>query len=623
MGVSGCGKTTIGKLLAGQSGLPFFDADDYHPEENIMKMRNGIPLNDEDREPWLIKLASLLIGRESKGGAVLACSALKEKYRSQLQKDLKEKIYWVHLEGTKEVLQERLQKRSHAYMSPSLLSSQLEALERPAYALHIPVTLSPEKIVEEIISKIKHMQNDLSEFGIVGLGVMGKNLALNLLDKGVKLAVYNREVPSKEVEVARSFAGRNPLCRGYDDLYLFAAALQRPRKILLMIQAGEAVDSIIRQLAPHLQEGDLLMDGGNSHFLDTRRRMDALSEKGISYLGVGVSGGEEGARYGPSVMPGGTAKGYEHAAGYLELLAAKDYSGKPCCTYVGPEGSGHFVKMVHNGIEYAEMQIIAEIYFILKHLPGMSNEKMREVFHGWEKEGLGSFLLEITQDILVKKEGQEFLLDKILDAAEQKGTGGWSVKAAMDLGVPLSTITEAVVARMLSSIKEQRMKASALYGVQHGNFQISPDQLRNAYRAARLINHAIGFNMIREASLRYSWNLNLSEISRIWTNGCIIRSPLMESLSLYFKESSQLMVHPEVAGQLKDSWNDLATAVSGGLQNGLALPVLSSSLNYFLGYINGDSPANLIQAQRDYFGAHTYRRKDSGEDKYFHTEWMA
>lgn len=624
MGVSGSGKTSIGQILASRLSLPFFDADDFHSKENKDKMRNGIALNDADREPWLIQLSSLLQDQEMKSGCVLACSALKEKYREILKKEVKS-IAWVYLEGTKEVLQERLQKRSHAFMSPALIDSQLATMEKPSYALTIPITLTPEKIIEEIIDKIKSPMKTKKQFGLIGLGVMGRNLALNLLDKGVALSVFNRHIPGKEEDVAKKFAAENPQSSGYDDLALFVSSLEKPRKIFFMIKAGEAVDELLTQLIPMLEKGDVLMDGGNSHFLDTKRRSAMLSDIGIEYLGVGVSGGEEGARKGPSIMPGGKQEAYRQVAPFFELISAKDKNNKPCCTYVGPEGAGHFVKMVHNGIEYAEMQIIAEIYYLMKNSQEYTPEKMIQTFEAWEKEGLGSFLLEITKDILRKKEGNELLLDKILDAAEQKGTGGWSVKTAMDLGIPLSTITDAVTARILSSFKSARVKADQMYKIKDGapKLQISEQQLKHAYKAARIINHAIGFGMIYETSKYYGWKVNQSELARIWTNGCIIRSAFMENLIGSFQNQDQLLLQPQMVEALRTSWKDLSVTVSQGLQSGLALPVLSASLNYFLGYVSAESPANLIQAQRDFFGAHTYRRIDKGEQEYFHTVWKS
>lgn len=465
---------------------------------------------------------------------------------------------------------------------------------------------------------------DLKQFGVVGLGVMGRNLALNFLDKGFSLSVFNRQIPNKEVDIAQLFAAENAYSTGFDDFSAFVASLEKPRKILIMVNAGKPVDDVIEHLVPYLEEGDILMDGGNSHFLDTQKRFASLKEKGIQYLGVGVSGGEEGARKGPSIMPGGSQEGYKIVAPFFEAVSAKDKQNKPCCAYSGPDGAGHFVKMVHNGIEYAEMQILAELYYVMRTLSKDTPEEIASTLGRWQKEGEGSFLLEITQQILRKKEGDGLLLDKIVDAAEQKGTGGWSLKAALDLGVPLDTISAAVSARMTSSKKKKRVETSAKYEGLTEEIKVgkaTEEELKNAYIAARTINHVIGFAMLYEASQQFGWNLNLSEIARIWTNGCIIRSELIEKLGIYLKEEPQLLLHSEIEKRLKKSWVGLSQIVSKGLQKGLALPVLSASANYFLGAVTANSPANLIQAQRDFFGAHTYQRVGEPENQYFHTHW--
>lgn len=464
----------------------------------------------------------------------------------------------------------------------------------------------------------------LKQFGLIGLGVMGRNLAQNFLDKGVTMAVYNRQVAGIEVDVAKRFAIDHPHSEGFDDWGNFVASLETPRKMLIMVNAGKAVDTVLEGLLPHLSKGDVIMDGGNSHFLDTQRRQETLSAKGILYLGIGISGGEEGARRGPSIVPGGSLEAYHLVAPFLEKITAKDKSGKPCCTYAGPGGAGHFVKMIHNGIEYAEMQILAEVYTLLRHFIGYTPEKIAALLKQWQEEGEGSFLLEITQHILHKKENGELLLDKIVDAAEQKGTGGWSTKAALDLTVPLDSIYAAVSARISSAAKARRVETSKHYAGLSNQLQVQPfttQDLKSAYIATRILNHAIGINTLLEASIQYNWGLNLSEVARIWTNGCIIRSELIAQLSNYLQTEEQLLVHPEIVKKLTTHWPALAQVVSKGLQKGIALPVMSSSLNYFLSATTANSPANLIQAQRDYFGAHTYKRVDGPDNQYFHTNW--
>lgn len=464
------------------------------------------------------------------------------------------------------------------------------------------------------------------QLGLLGLGVMGKSLALNFLEKGIHLSVYNRQVPGLEVDLAQHFVIENPEATGFDDMQAFVASLEVPRKVFLMVNAGKAVDSVIEQLLPYLQAGDIVMDGGNSHFIDTQRRTLVLQEKGIYFMGIGVSGGEEGARRGPAIMAGGNTEAYDQVSTLLDLIAARDKLGKPCSAYMGPEGAGHFVKMVHNGIEYAEMQILAEIYSLSKELMGYEEEDIARLLSHWQIEGEGSFLLEITQYILRKKEDGELLLDKIVDAAEQKGTGGWSLKAALDMGIPLDTISAAVSARMASALRDERVHRHSFYPTLGKSIDVIPpteEELKGAYIAARIVNHVVGFGLLRQASIQYNWNLHLGEIARVWTNGCIIRSELIEKLSKCLDEEKDLLVHPNIVETLSSTWWPLSHVVSKGFQKGLALPVLSASLNYFLSSTKARSSANLIQAQRDYFGAHTYRRIDRPEDHYFHTHWTS
>lgn len=473
--------------------------------------------------------------------------------------------------------------------------------------------------------------SDKSEFGLIGLGVMGKSLAQNIAGKDIRLSVYNRHVPGKEEFIARDFVAQHAQwtnIKGFDDIKPFIDSLQKPRKILLMINAGQAVDIVIETLLPHLDKGDIIIDGGNSHYKDTSSRAMALESKGMYFIGTGISGGEEGALKGPSMMPGGNRKAYEHVGKYLEMISAKDKAGKPCCTYIGPQGAGHFVKMVHNGIEYAEMQIVAEIYHLLRYHAQVEPEAIAATFQSWKEEGFSSYILEITIDILKTKEDGNILLDKIVDAAKQKNTGGWTVEAAFELGVPLNTISEAVMARLLSSKKTERVSAMEIY--QNGKSASTPEklsfadfteQLKNTYEASRIVNHAIGFDLLERASAEYDWDLNLSEIARIWTNGCIIRSTLMERLVKILTKKVPVLQHPDIVNQMKNAVKDLSKSVSAGLLNGHPLPVLSASLNYFLSYTSGQSPANLIQAQRDYFGAHTYQRVDKPLTEHFHTEW--
>ena len=626
MGVSGCGKTTIGARLAEKLGLPFYDADHFHPQSNIEKMKAGIPLNDQDRTPWLKDLAINLQQWEKQGGAVLACSALKEQYRQILQGDLQ--VNWIYLDGTRELILARLEARKMHYMSPAMLNSQLEALEKPSYGLHVDISDSPENIVQHILTKVNNMTPPI-EFGVLGLGVMGNSLALNLAEKGIRVAVYNRHVPGKEEDIANKMIAENPsfpTLTGFDKLEEFIQALEKPRKILLMIYAG-AVDEQLHQLMGMLEPGDVVIDGGNSHYKDTIHRTALLAAKEILFVGTGISGGEEGARRGPSIMAGGSERGYVLTAKFLETIAAKDKSGNPCAAYIGPGGAGHFVKMVHNGIEYAEMQLLAEVYGLLRNLVKLTPDELVTVLQNWQNKDLGSYLLQITIEILQKREGDELLLDLIMDQAGQKGTGGLSINAALEYGVPYSPLSEAVMARSLSALKAARLNAASLYPQLPVTDEIDRNRfvesLENAYRAGRIINHDIGFNLIQEAARHHHWELDLSEIARIWTNGCIIRSLLMEDLSELLKTDENILTSATIVKQMTGLQKDFAYAVSQGIQNGIALPVLSAALNYFLGYITADSPANLIQAQRDYFGAHTYTRRDKPAGEYFHTKWKS
>lgn len=624
MGVSGSGKTTIGEKLAGVLGLPFYDADNFHPQANIEKMTSGTPLTDDDRLPWLEELAKNIKLWNNGPGAVLACSALKEEYRTILRDGIP--VSWIYLHGSRDMIQQRLESRRGHYMSTALLNSQLETLEKPAYGIHTDISGSADEIVREIIIKIDNMKA-ACDFGIIGLGVMGKSLALNLAGKGVRVAVYNRHVPGKEEGIAEAMvSGNTETCNlmGFDKLEEFVRALERPRKMLLMIYAG-AVDIQIEELLPFLEAGDVIIDGGNSFYRDTSRRAVALEERGIYYLGTGISGGEEGARKGPSVMAGGSKRAYELSGKYLELIAARNQQGVICAAYVGPNGAGHFVKMVHNGIEYAEMQLLAEVYHLLRHLLKLSPEEIVSVFSDWQKGGLDSYLLEITIEILQKKEDGKLLIDSILDQAEQKGTGGLSVGAALEYGVPYGSLSEAVMARALSAMKNKRIGASGMYKQEQLVGEINKPEfisgLMNAYKACRIINHEIGFNLMTEASAQNKWDLKLNEIAAIWTNGCIIRSALMNELAVILSRNDSILIAPEIVPVMKDAQKDFAEIVSLGLRNNFSLPVLSAALNYFLGFITAESPANLIQAQRDYFGAHTYRKKDKPADQYFHTNW--
>jgi 6-phosphogluconate dehydrogenase len=624
-GVSGSGKTTIGSLLSKRTRLPFFDADDFHPSSNIEKMTQGIPLTDHDRAPWLENLANHILEWEKEGGAILACSALRENYRQTLQ--VSQNIHWIHLYGEKGILEERLNNRKDHYMNPGLLDSQLATWEEPEYGLHLNVAGTPEELGSSIIKYLKNFDMK-SKIGIIGMGVMGKSLALNFISNTISTSVYNRTVQGKEEKIASTFAEENLdlNLRGYDDLGEFLQSLESPKKILLMIPAGSAIDQQLDQLSGFLEKGDIVIDGGNSFYEDSNRRVSEMQEKGIHYLAMGVSGGEEGALKGPSLMPGGNNEAFEQVEDYLKSIAAKDKNGNACMTYVGPEGSGHFVKMVHNSIEYGEMQAIAEVVHLLRFGLRLNPLEISRIMRNWLNDGLQSYLLEITADILAVKEGEEYLLDLILDAAGQKGTGGWSLITALNHHVPYSPLAEAVTARQLSSQKTKRSELSKLFNHSFRAFGedkvILMERVKNAYMLCRIINHETGYSLMKEVSDKYSWNLNFSEISRIWTNGCIIRSGLMEELVEVYQETDSLLRHKKFISKVKELKKDLTYIIGLGLSHDFALPVFSASANYLLGRIIENSSANLIQAQRDYFGAHTYQRKNDASGAFYHTDWQ-
>ncbi len=626
-GVSGVGKTTIGLLLSAKLGIPFYDADDFHPPENVRKMAEGIPLRDEDRSFWLQSLAVNIAKWNKEGGAVLACSALKEQYRKILQSIPQKEITWIFLHSEFEIILGRLSTRKNHYFKPSLLQSQYDALEFPSYGIHINVNKPENKIIEEIMENLN--TTNKSEIGLLGLGVMGKSLAVNLATRGVRVSVYNRHVDKLEVDIAKDFATANENLFAFpwfDELQGFVDSLERPRNIILMVNAGKTVDIVINNLLPFLEEGDLIIDGGNSFYKDTILREQKLKEEGILFLGTGISGGEEGAKKGPSIMPGGSVQAYERVEEMLGKIAAKDKNGKPCSTYIGPDGAGHFVKMLHNGIEYGEMQLIAEFYHYLRFGFQLPPEEIADIFEKWNYE-MQSYLLEISVEILKKKEGDEYLIDKILDAAKQKGTGGWSTNAALELGVSFDTITAAVMARTISAKKIERQQAMQVYEISPLSKKIDDQnqysKLFSAYKAGSIINHAIGFSLLTEASNTFAWNLNLSEIARVWTNGCIIRSAFMEELIEIFidEPTENLLLHPTIVDSMKKNKDALTAVTTEALQAGYPNPVLSAAANYFLAYISGQSSANMIQAQRDFFGAHTYERTDKPRGEFFHTIW--
>ena len=613
MGVSGSGKSSIGQLLANELSIPFIDADDHHPPSNIKKMSQGIPLQDSDRFPWLDILHEIAV-KHIGSGCVIACSALKEIYRTQLNKSIESSVEWIYLKGSYDLIFERMNSREGHFMGAEMLKSQFDTLEAPKNAIDIDIANSPTVIIEKIKSYLMK-----TEIGVFGLGVMGKSLSRNLARNGFSVSLYNRHVDEKEENIAKDFQAEYPELKQslpFDDLKSFVQSMETPRKIILMVYAG-SIDSVLGSLGEVLEAGDIVIDGGNSHFEETNRRIDSMKEKGLVFIGTGISGGEEGALKGPSIMPSGDEAAYLKVQKYLETISAKDSDGKPCCTYVGRQGSGHFVKMIHNGIEYVEMQLIAECYSILKN-QGQSNDEIAAVFEEWMKD-LGSYLLGITVDILRKKEGNQYLLDIILDKAGNKGTGKWATGSVANSGEPATMIPAALFARYLSFFKEKREEAAKIFSTTSTGDDVSILQLKEAYQFSRIINHHQGFALIERVSTQNNWNVDLSAIARIWTEGCIIKSDFMKDLVEHLKtDGSILLKFSEI---IQKTHASAKSVIIESIKKELHIPCLMESVNFFHGIKTAKSTANVIQAQRDYFGAHTYKKLDDVSGKSYHTEW--
>lgn len=619
MGVSGSGKSTVGKLLAEDLNIPFFDGDDFHPKSNIIKMSRGQALTDEDRFGWLQSLNSLAKKQLEKNSCIIVCSALKNKYRELLSKDIQNNTKWIFLQGSFEEITNRINKRKNHFMNSEMLKSQFDILEEPKDAIKIDINLKPK----EIIALVKNQLESKSEFGLFGLGVMGKSLCRNLANNGFKISMFNRHIDGLEVDVAKTFKTTyselsNALT--FDDIPAFVNSLEKPRKIMLMVNAGKTIDDVIEDLLPHLSKKDILIDGGNSNYLKTKERYHYLKTKSIHFMGAGVSGGEEGALKGPSIMLGGNENVYSKIQPFLEGIAAKDKNNLPCCSYIGNDGSGHFVKMVHNGIEYVEMQLLSEVVTILKSLK-YNPDEIANTLASWQ-ETADSYLLEITIDILRKKEGEIWLVDKIMDKAENKGTGNWATIASAELGVPSTMIAISLFARYSSFYKNERIEASKRFKSSADlKPKISKEELLEAYQFARIMNHYQGFKLIHQASETYDWKINLSELSRIWTGGCIIKSNLMIDLVEIFKENQNILKDKKITSQLLKLKPSIKKVVSECVLNDIALPNLSESINFLNNFAIQNSSANIIQAQRDYFGAHRYQLKDDKTEKFYHTEW--
>lgn len=471
------------------------------------------------------------------------------------------------------------------------------------------------------------MQKESCDIGLIGLAVMGQNLVLNMNDHGYRVAVFNRTVSKVDDFIQNEAAGTQVV--GAHSIEELVAALKRPRRVMLMVKAGETVDQMIEHLLPHLEKGDIIIDGGNSHFPDTNRRTKDLAEKGILFIGTGVSGGEEGARFGPSIMPGGNPAAWPHVKEIFQSIAAKVEDGSPCCDWVGENGAGHYVKMIHNGIEYGDMQLICEAYDLLRAGLGLSADELHEVFAEWNKGELDSYLIEITSEIFAKRdEDGAPMVDKILDAAGQKGTGKWTGVNSLELGVPVTLIGEAVYARCLSAMKDERVAASKiLTRPKHSTAQDRQqfiEDVRRALYCSKMISYAQGYMLMREAAKDQGWKLNFGGIALMWRGGCIIRSRFLGKIKEAFDKNPQLTnlllddFFSRTLNEYQASWR---RAIIKAIEYGVPTPAFSTALSFFDGYRAERLPANLLQAQRDFFGAHTYERVDKPRGEFFHTNW--
>ncbi len=471
------------------------------------------------------------------------------------------------------------------------------------------------------------MQSASCDIGLVGLAVMGQNLVLNMNDHGYKVAVFNRTVSKVDDFLANEAKGT--MVEGAHSMEELASLLKRPRRVMLMVKAGDTVDHMIDAVLPYLEAGDIIIDGGNSHFPDTNRRTKSLEEKGILYIGTGVSGGEEGARRGPSIMPGGNPAAWPHVKEIFQAISAKVEDGTPCCDWVGENGAGHYVKMVHNGIEYGDMQLICEAYQLLKDGLGLNADELHEVFDNWNQGELDSYLIDITSQIFAKKDDDGSpIVDKILDTAGQKGTGKWTCLSALDLGMPVTLIGEAVFSRCLSAIKDERVAASAIlpgpgYAAKEDRAAFIED-VRHALYCSKVISYAQGYMLLREAAKEQGWNLNFGGIALMWRGGCIIRSRFLGKIKDAFDKNpnlNNLLLDEFFTSLLVNYQSSWRRAIIQAIQYGVPTPAFTTALAFYDGYRTGRLPANLLQAQRDFFGAHTYERVDKPRGEFFHTNW--
>ena len=469
--------------------------------------------------------------------------------------------------------------------------------------------------------------NKLSDIGLIGLAVMGENLVLNMESKGFRVSVFNRSIQKVDDFLSGRASGKNIV--GTHSIKELVGTLERPRKVMIMIKAGDAVDEMINTLIPYLTPGDIIIDGGNSHFPDTIRRTAFVESKGLLYIGTGVSGGEEGALLGPSIMPGGSKAAWQFVKPIFQAIAAKVEDGTPCCDWVGENGAGHFVKMVHNGIEYGDMQLISEAYQIMRDLLHLDADKMHLIFKEWNEGDLDSYLIEITSDILAFKDSDgKPLVDKILDTAGQKGTGKWTVVTALDQGIPLTLIGEAVFSRCLSAEKNERVEASKILHGPDPEFKGDKvkfiNGIKEALYASKIVSYAQGYMLMKAAAAEYKWKLNYGGIALMWRGGCIIRSAFLGKIKEAFDNNpsiTNLLIAPFFKDKVEQAQSGWRNVVSAAAINGIAIPSISAALSFYDGYRCEKLSANLLQAQRDYFGAHTYERTDKPRGEFFHTNW--
>jgi 6-phosphogluconate dehydrogenase len=467
-----------------------------------------------------------------------------------------------------------------------------------------------------------------ADIAVIGLAVMGQNLILNMNDHGFKVVAFNRTISKVDTFLQNEAKGTEVI--GAHSVEEMVASLKKPRRIMMMVKAGDAVDETIEHILPHLEGGDILIDGGNTLFTDTIRREADLRKKGIFYIGTGVSGGEEGARHGPSIMPGGSPEAWPHVAPILQAIAAKGTDDKPCCDWVGEGGAGHYVKMVHNGIEYGDMQLISETYQLLKDYVKLDYDQMADTFDAWNKGFLDSYLIEITANVLrYKDEDGQPLLEKIVDSAGQKGTGRWTAENSAELGLPTSVITEALYARYVSSFKKEREDASKVLVGPDNKEQIDNkesflDDLSYALYASKIISYTQGFMLMTAAAKEYGWKLNYGNIAQMWTGGCIIRSRFLADITKAYSNNpdiTNLLLDPFFTKAISEGHDAWRNVIAEGVKSGIPMPAFSSALSFYDAYRSKQLPANLIQAQRDYFGAHTYERTDKPAGEFFHTNW--